>query len=191
MGFFSPDMEDMIEVFQSETTELIQEMDACLMDAQRDERLDVPAINAIFRVVHSVKSSAAMMGLEAMSTYAHHLEDLFMLFRDDPKILEGNESRLFDCLYQCSDYIKSELSAMEGEDYSPRSIASLMAEINGELAYFKGDFGKKGKEEPKAQDESQSPPCETVTQGGRERIINLRFKEDCAMVEVRAGPLFW
>ena len=152
MSFFSADLESMVELYQRETAELMEGFDQILTRAVQENHLSADDINAVFRVVHTIKSSAAMMGLADISTCTHRMEDLFYIFRDRPDRLNGNENRLFDLMYTFSDYIGKENERVSQKDFQPGSAAEVIRAIEQELEFY----GAKEKEEQ--QDTSSAAP---------------------------------
>ncbi|NCB93530.1 MAG: hypothetical protein EOM40_13370 [Clostridia bacterium] len=195
MGFFSPDMEPLIDIYQSETTELIGEMDGYLIRAEREHHLTEEAINSIFRVVHSIKSSSAMMGMEDMSTCTHHLEDLFYLFREDPSLMQGKEEGIFSLLYTYSDYVKDEIERITDQDFQPSQITELMAQITKELELYKNIPAKEDSSEAQENQENiqktstkkeEKSKTDTPTGEILEKNLRVILKENCQMESVRA-----
>nr|MDR0943249.1 Hpt domain-containing protein [Ruminococcus sp.] len=62
MAKFEAGMESMIEMFIYETTGLIEQLDNILMNTEASSSFEEDDINAIFRIMHTIKGSAAMMG---------------------------------------------------------------------------------------------------------------------------------
>lgn len=187
MSFFNADMEPLVEVYQRETTELLKEYTDCLVLISRDKTLPQERIDAIFRAVHTLKGSAALIGLQAVSACAHRLEDLFLVFRNDAAKAIGNEARLNELLYAFGDYLEAENAAISSPDYKPASNDELMSRIAAELTRFSEPDGasEAAMESPQSSAALQSaktPDSETVTW----RVL---FREDCSMENVRAFQL--
>lgn len=136
MGFFSSDLESMVELYQREIAGLMEEFDTRLTRAVQDGHFSAEDIRAVFRIVHTIKSSAAMMGLKDISTCTHRMEDLFLLFRDKPELTIGQESRIFDLMYLLSDYVERETGRVSGADFRPESAAPVIAATEKEIAFF-------------------------------------------------------
>ena len=188
MSFFSPDMEAMVDVYQSETIELIEELDKYLLIAENENKLDSKAINGVFRIVHSIKSSSAMMGMEEMSVCTNRMEDLFLLFRDDPALINGNETHTFDLMYAYSDYVKSEIQRITEQDFKPITVEQLMKQINKELSYYRNgqrDEHEKLHEFSVPEDIYKDKNDIDIS----ERTWKVFFKKDCQMENVRAYML--
>lgn len=159
MGFFDKDMEEMLDVYLLETRQLLEQSDTILLEAERENRFSKENINGIFRVMHTIKSSSAMMGLSALSALAHRLEDLFDVFREDPSRLTGNESETFDLIFASTDFMKEELGEMESDSYAPRETENFFEKID--------NLVKKVREQKKV-------------------TVNIRFEKNCKMENIRA-----
>lgn len=155
MGFFSADLESMVELYQRETAELMEMFDTRQAGAVQENHFSKEDINAVFRAVHTIKSSAAVMGLADISTCTHRMEDLFLIFRDQPERMQGYENRIFDLMYLFSDYIENENSRVSQEDFRPGSAGTVIAAINKEIAFFSS--GPQAGEERKSAGRTGNP----------------------------------
>jgi len=193
MGFFSADLESMAELYQRETAELMEEFDARQAEAMRDNRLSAQEINAVFRVVHTIKSSAAMMGLADISGCTHRMEDLFQLFREKPERALGRESRLFDLMYQFSDYVEKENRRVAQEDFRPESADDVVRAIQKEIDFFSAESPEPEAPEAPARAEPAAPPPAAVpadaAAGAGEVVWRVTLRPNCQMENVRAFML--
>ncbi|EMJ90935.1 chemotaxis protein CheW [Leptospira alstonii] len=90
------------DLFLEESEDQIEELNANLLRLETDHK-NLSIINDIFRAAHSLKSSAAFVGLYNLSDLAHKMENLLQLTRDgklDVKL------PLVNLLFQCFDLIK-------------------------------------------------------------------------------------
>jgi len=109
------DMElEFLRVFVAESRELIEEVEPQLIDiherAEQTGEVDVTAINSIFRLFHSMKGSAASLGLGNIASLTHKAETLLDLFRS------GKASFMFehvDLLMRALDLTRTYLDAVE------------------------------------------------------------------------------
>lgn len=69
MSFFDQEMKSMLDVFLLETSQLLEQLDVILLSAEQRGSLTAEEINGIFRVMHTSKSSSAMMGLQDLSDW--------------------------------------------------------------------------------------------------------------------------
>lgn len=71
---------ELLEIYFSEVEDLLQRIEKNLLALE--EAPDDPAlVQEVFRAVHTMKSSAAMVGFESVSEYAHLLENLLERLR--------------------------------------------------------------------------------------------------------------
>ena len=122
MGYFEKDAEEMLDVYLLESEQLLDQADSILLRAEERMGFSSEEINHIFRIMHTMKSSSAMMGLNELSILAHRLEDLFDVFRKDMSKMEGSEQAALDLIFAVSDFMKAELSRMRLESYQPRCV---------------------------------------------------------------------
>lgn len=94
------------ELFLEESEDQIEELNANLLQLEKDQS-NPQTINDIFRAAHSLKSSAAFVGLYNLSDLAHKMENLLQSIRDGK--LAVNLS-LVNLLFQCFDLIKNVIS---------------------------------------------------------------------------------
>lgn len=199
MSFFDPSMVPMLEVFIYESTTLLNQLDEILLAAEKEKILDDDSINEIFRTMHTIKGSSAMMGLTSISTLAHRVEDMFFVIREDhSKMNDQNRGHIFDLLFQASDFFKSEVDAIQaGEDYQPADSSVLTAEIEQEAAEVKGEAPPTPKaqsvtlnEMPAEQQfaEVASAPVSTASES-KKRYVRVFFEDDCQMENIRAFAL--
>ncbi|MDR0946456.1 MAG: chemotaxis protein CheA [Ruminococcus sp.] len=114
MAKFEAGMESMVEMFIYETTGLIDQLDQILMKTESDSTFGDDDINAIFRIMHTIKGSAAMMGLESLSKFAHGIEDMFYVIREEKPVIT-NFTALTSLLLRASDLMKSEMDVVQDE----------------------------------------------------------------------------
>jgi len=199
VGFFSAELESMVELYQRETAELMEEFHARQAGAMQNGRFTAQDINAVFRIVHTIKSSAAMMGLADISSCTHRMEDLFLLFREDPGRAAGFENRIFDLMYVFSDFVETETAAASREDYRPKSAASVLGAIRQELDFFQGKPAAPAEPEPTVREagvpvlpepaaEAEPPAAPEPAEPG-ELVWRVTLRPNCQMENVRAYML--
>ncbi len=67
---------DPIEVFRTEAAELLEQIEAGLLDLNVNLG-DKDQVDAVFRGLHTLKGSGAMFGFEALAAFTHHCETAF------------------------------------------------------------------------------------------------------------------
>ncbi len=120
----STDLEQFYEIFFEESSELLADMETCLL------RLDVNApdledLNAIFRAAHSIKGGAGTFGFTDMTEMTHMLETLL------DKLRKGElevRSEMVDAFLKAGDVIKEQLAGHRGEGQADPTVAAAVCE---------------------------------------------------------------
>ncbi len=120
----STDLEQFYEIFFEESSELLAEMETCLL------RLDVNSpdledLNAIFRAAHSIKGGAGTFGFTDMTEMTHMLETLLdKLRKGELKV----RSEMIDAFLRAGDVIKEQLAGHRGEGQADPAVAAAVCE---------------------------------------------------------------
>ncbi|MBS0424946.1 MAG: chemotaxis protein CheA [Proteobacteria bacterium] len=120
----STDLEQFYEIFFEESSELLADMEACLL------RLDVNSpdledLNAIFRAAHSIKGGAGTFGFTDMTEMTHMLETLLDRLRKGELTVR---SEMVDAFLKASDVIKAQLAGHRGENEADPKVAKEVCE---------------------------------------------------------------
>ena len=187
MPKFEAGMESMLDMFVFETGDLLEKLDDILMRTEQEETIGTEDINEIFRTMHTIKGSAAMMGLQNMSALAHAVEDLFYIIRDDPEV-KYDKPGLYELLFTSSDNLKSELDNIQDDDIPLTDFTELEGKIHAFAAQMKGESApeQSGAQASGGDDISQFFPDDED-----ESILTYRvtYQESCAMPSARGFVL--
>lgn len=149
-------MESLLEVYLFETNGLLTHLDEILLRCEQACDFDSDSIDEIFRIMHTIKGSSAMMQFDSMATVTHKMEDLFYYVREHGISSEYNEP-LTDLMFKSSDFLKTEVEKIENNEPLITNIGSLEEEINSFLKKISGE----APEEPEAAAQVQpSAPAE-------------------------------
>lgn len=182
MPKFDAGMESMLDTFVFESTELLEELDDILMRSEVSE-LTGDDIAEIFRVMHTVKGSSAMMGLKNMSELAHAVEDIYFVVRENPE-LEFDRPRLYELSFNTSDYLKNEIENLS-DDSIPLTDFSDFIETLHEYAEYLTGLSKGEAPAAAAAKQDIFPDDEPDDV----RTIKVTFSEGCMMPSIRAMVL--
>ncbi len=105
-------MESMLEVYLFETNDLLTHLDEILLQCEQAGSFDSDSINEIFRIMHTIKGSSAMMQFNSLATITHKMEDLFFYVRENGISPEYNEP-LVDLMFKSGDFLKAEVEKVE------------------------------------------------------------------------------
>ena len=90
-------------------------------DATRHDLVD-----EIFRIAHTLKSSAAFVGLEHLAQAGHHMEDLLQQIREGARALDA---AITNILFRCLDRISATVHQVADGQPANDTFADLIAEI--------------------------------------------------------------
>ncbi len=180
-------MESMLDMFVFETGDLLEKLDDILMRTEQEDTIGTEDINEIFRTMHTIKGSAAMMGLQNMSTLAHAVEDLFYIIRDDPEV-KYDKPGLYELLFASSDSLKGELDNINDDDIPLTDFSELEGRIHAFAAQMKGESAPAQAQGAQAQAEDIS---HLFPDDEDESILTYKvtYQESCAMPSARGFVL--
>jgi two-component system chemotaxis sensor kinase CheA len=98
-------------IFFEEAQEHLANVEAILL------RMDIDAphpddLNGIFRAVHSIKGSAAMLGYNEMAALTHLQENLLDLLRKDERPIDGDD---IEAMLKAGDVLRSQVMHHRGQ----------------------------------------------------------------------------
>lgn len=149
MAKFDPSLQSMLEVFLYETTTLLDQLEELLMTTEKEESIGSDEINQIFRIMHTIKGSAAMMELPNISKLAHAVEDLFFILREDPDT-QYDKNELYTHLFKAFDCLKGEVDTLPDESAELTDFTEEMNEIRAYAAKIKGEEAPAAKADAKS-----------------------------------------
>lgn len=114
--------EPMLEMFVFETAQLLEQLEEVVINGEKSNSYSANDINEIFRIMHTVKGSSAMMQYAHISTLAHTMEDLFYYIREN-KPAAVNFTELTDLILKCADFKKPSLQKSKQAGLMMRTAA--------------------------------------------------------------------
>ena len=175
------------EIFIFETIQFLDKLEQLMLDLETDPDFLVEAIPEVFRVMHTIKGSAAMMGLQNISNLAHAIEDLFYYLREEALKSTGSV-RIEEVLLQSIDFIKNELDKLSKEQSLNGDPAELIESIRNSLVELKKLYGTSSKAASKVDRKMQQIGEEALL-GAGEFGVRVFFEANCEMEEMRAVAL--
>jgi len=181
------DRESMLEMFSFEMNQLVDQLEQIIIESESGFSMDF--INEVFRIMHTIKGSAAMMLFDTIATATHAAEDLFYYLREEnPSDVDYSE--LTDYVLACMDFIKDELAKIEQKMPVDGDPALVVANINGFLQRLKGIDAPASSPgtasvRPQATGAATEKPPENPF-GAHKYKATIRFDEDAQMENVRA-----
>ncbi|AFA48298.1 chemotaxis protein CheA [Acetobacterium woodii] len=179
----------MQEVFIFETSQQLEQMEQSVIKTETLGCYPCDTINEIFRIMHTIKSSAAMMLINNMSVLAHTTEDLFYFIREEnPENIDV--SVLSDLVFEAIDFMKLELEKIKDGNKADEDPEPLREKIRKHLVLLKEKndlmHSQIVNNEPiKEQYYISANKSEKASEVKTYQVI-LEFEEDCGMENIRA-----
>ncbi len=189
---------EILDMYIYETNTLLEQLEASVLEAEKANDFSQDNVNEIFRIMHTIKGSSAMMEFDTLATIAHRIEDLFFIIRENSMsvVSAANRSTLFDLVFQSIDYFRGEVEKIESDQPLSKDIDKFLSDINSLITKIKsGDSAEAAPAAPTAAP-AAAPAAVPVVQavasaGNRDFPYELRvyFDEGCGMENLRAFML--
>jgi len=172
----------MLDMFIFETLQLLEKLEQSVLSSEKDNGFE-SSINEIFRIMHTIKGSAAMMLFNNIATLAHSIEDLFYYLREK-KPENVDYTKITDIVLGGLDFIKNEVNKIEEGKQADGDPAHQLGIIKEYLALLKGD---KGLEEipPALSQNFYLSPDQNALAVNKYQII-IFFEDGSGMENIRA-----
>ncbi len=123
---------DMMEAYLYEMNTQLEQLEEIVLAAENAGSFSQEDINEIFRIMHTIKGSSAMMEFNSLMTVSHKMEDLFFLIRDKGMDIVSEEIKpeLFDLIFKSIDFFRGEVSKLENDEPLTTSIDHFLNAIN-------------------------------------------------------------
>ncbi|MCM1165063.1 MAG: chemotaxis protein CheA [Lachnospiraceae bacterium] len=188
MAKIEPGMEAMLDMYFYETNSLLEQLDEILLRTEQANAFESDDIKEIFRIMHTIKGSSAMMGFDNLSVLAHKAEDMFFVIRENPDVIT-DVSFVYDLVFQVSDSYKAQIEAIQnniGGEYELMNFDELIDKLikardklNSEAS---GDAEPAGAA-PAAGGSGSAP----AAPAGSDKVsVRVFFEDGCQMENLRA-----
>ncbi len=180
--------DSILDMYLYETNTLLEQLDGILLAAEQADTFSQDSVNEIFRIMHTIKGSSAMMEFPSLMTVAHRIEDLFFIIREKTMdaVPEALRPELFDMLFQAVDFFRGEIEKIENGEPLSESIDSIVDKINSLVNKIQGGGGEKAEEKSAGAAEAQAP---VAADAAYPFGIHVFFDEGSGMENLRAFML--
>ncbi len=185
---------DMMEAYLYEMNTLLESLDEMVLGAEDRKTFSQDDVNEIFRIMHTIKGSSAMMEFDNLMTVAHRIEDMFFIIRDKgmEAVAEDLRPELFDLIFKAIDFFKAEVEKLENSEPLTEDIDSILANIKS----FSNKIQGGGQEEEETAQEaaaggSAAGPGDAASFGSSQFPYGIRvtFDEGSGMENLRSFML--
>lgn len=185
--------QDMLDTYLFENTQLLENLQEIVLDQKDEEYFDEDSINEIFRTMHTIKGSSAIMMYDGITSIAHKLEDIFYYLREShPQNVP--HVTLVEHVLQVSDFITEELDKIQNGEEADGDPAEIIAELDSFLSSIKGENGADSKDSAQKSQASENKSqaqqfyIAPAASGGNSEFfrIDVAFMPDIELANVHA-----
>ena len=190
MAKIEPGMEAMLDMYFYETNSLLEQLDEILLRTEQANAFESDDIKEIFRIMHTIKGSSAMMGFENLSVLAHKAEDMFFVIRENPDIIT-DVSFVYDLVFQVSDSYKAQIEAIQnnvGGEYEQFNFDDLIEKLHNAKEKLSGEASGAPAEAsaPASAPAADAKAAAPAPAGNGKTTVRVFFEEGCQMENLRA-----
>ena len=194
-------MDNMLEMYLYETNTLMEQLDELLIEAEKNATFTTNDVNEIFRIMHTIKGSSAMMEFSTLMEIAHHIEDLFFYIRENgmDALDESHKNDLFNLMFQSTDALRIEVEKIENDEPLSTNIDHIIANINSFLEKISSSGDKSSTDSSKDEKvETEMPVADGEAialinqelagcpESSLRYFIRIHFEEGSGMENLRA-----
>lgn len=178
-------VESLLDAYLFETNSLLLDLDQLLINAEKNKSLTQDDVNEIFRSMHTIKGSSAMLEFTSLTEIAHHIEDLFFYIRENgiDSLDEKHKKDLFNLMFKSTDKLREEVLKIENDEPLETDIEPFVSEINSLLNEISGNG------QPAPASENSDSACADLPETDMPFLLHVYFTEGCGMENLRAFML--
>lgn len=174
--------DSMLDIYLYENVQLLEKFESLLLECDKNESFSAEHVAEIFRILHTIKGSSAMMNFDNIANLSHAMEDLFGYLREHSTRKEDYR-KLSDLAFETLDTIKSEIAKIQSNGMPDGDLSGIISRIKEFL-----DILTNRKQQPSQQEEEK--PEYTFegsnAEGGRCYKAKVFFEKDSRMENIRA-----
>ncbi len=177
-----------LDLFIYETAQNIEQLETSILAVEKASSFSLDTINEIFRVMHTIKGSSAMMMFDNIAILSHAIEDLFYYIREE-KPADMDWALLSDLVLEGVDFIKLEMEKVKNADGLDGDPSELIKSIKAFLSSIKNGGSKAASEigmNPPVSEHYYLAPDNKGSARGKAYEVMLFFEEGCGMENIRA-----
>jgi two-component system chemotaxis sensor kinase CheA len=193
----------MVEVYIFETIQNLEQLEQVIICSEKNGGFTPDDVSEIFRFMHTIKGSSAMMLFDNIEKVAHAMEDIFYYIREQkPSGLDF--SAVSDLVLSCVDFIKAEIEKITNRydaDGDPAFLIESLKVFLDELRQIFGEEDSQNRSQQKKQqyyipqEKKTEPTAMSPNQDSAGKAagscyqVIIQYEDDCTMENIRAYTL--
>lgn len=169
--------DSMLDTYLYENTQLLDSLESLLLNCESAASFSPEQIAELFRILHTIKGSSAMMDFDGIASLSHALEDLFDFMRQNETRKTDYES-ISALAFEALDIIKAEIAKIQSGALPDADVAPITRRIRDYLSML---ANRKDGDSPQ-----DAPLPEAAAVSDRYYEAKVFFQPEARMENVRA-----
>ncbi|MDR1954046.1 MAG: chemotaxis protein CheW [Clostridiales Family XIII bacterium] len=131
--------DSLLELYLFEATTVLDNLDALLLRVEARRRFTPSNVNEIFRIMHTIKGSSAMMDFDTIADVSHKAEELFAIVRDNG-LNNTHVGELFAVTLRVLTFLASEVKKVQAGTKLTDGNPALIGEIDALIETYEADL---------------------------------------------------
>jgi len=124
--------DSMLDVYLYENDQLLEKFESILLICESANAFTEEQIAEIFRILHTIKGSSAMMNFEGVANLSHALEDLFDHMRAHPTSADDYPG-ISQLAFETLDLVRSEIEKIRAGSLPDGDVSATIERIRNYL----------------------------------------------------------
>lgn len=133
--------EPLLDMFLFETSQLLEQLEQSILSGEKEKDFSEETINEIFRIMHTIKGSSAMMLFDNIARLAHSIEDVFFYLRKE-RPEQVDYYVLSDLVLEGVDFIKIEVEKIKEKTAADGNADELVEKLKAYLYELENNHPK-------------------------------------------------
>ncbi|MGI6192255.1 MAG: chemotaxis protein CheW [Christensenellales bacterium] len=126
-------MDSMLDTYLYEVNQLLDSLESLLLSCESNASFAPEQIAELFRILHTIKGSSAMMDFDGIATLSHALEDLFDFMRQN-ETRKSDYKNISGLAFETLDTIKAEVAKIQSGAIPDADVSPITKRIRDYLA---------------------------------------------------------
>ena len=155
--------DSMLDAYLYEVTQLLDSLESLLLACESSASFAPAQIAELFRILHTIKGSSAMMDFDGIATLSHALEDLFDFMRQN-ETRKSDYDSISALAFETLDTIKAEVAKIQSGKLPDADVTPITKRIRDYLAMLTSRKNGASPAPEPAADTPKSPAAEEAPQ---------------------------
>ncbi len=179
--------DSILDVYLYENGQLLDSLESLLLACEKSGTFTSEQIGDIFRILHTIKGSSAMMNFDNITGLSHALEDLFGFLREH-QARKRDYRKISDLVFSSVDAMKAEFGKIQSSGLPDGDLTHITDDVR---KFYKvltsSDRVHEPKDDEPSSEEAQAALLFAASTPGLSRYkAHVTFQRDSKMENIRA-----